>query len=199
MDELEKQISYRKDLWDSLVSSGYATNFVGSQTNGEFYTVFDPDHEGHGGWTDSQIAANIYDNGGENWLSQFHPAVILLHIGTNSLDPDPSDAENILNEIDQYEISEGADVVVLITRISNQVPYNQLVSQFNDNVMNMVQARINSGDLLIMVDMEDGAGLNYIIQPNGDMWDSLHPFATGYSKMAAEWFPPLSSILPVCP
>jgi hypothetical protein len=65
--------------------------------------------------------------------------------------------------------------------------------------MDMVQARIDGGDKIIMVDMEDGAGLIYSFQPAGDMWDSLHPYASGYTKMASEWFPSISSILPVCP
>jgi hypothetical protein len=199
VDDLDKQISYRKGLWDSLFTGGYWVNFVGSQTNGEFYAGFDPNHEGHGGWTDSQIATNLYDNGGENWLSQTPPGVILLHIGTNSLNSDPSDVEDILNEIDQYESDEGSQVIVIIARITNQVPYNSVVTQFNDNVMDMVQSRIDGGDMIIMVDMEDGAGLIYSLQPSGDMWDNLHPYASGYEKMAGEWFPALSSILPVCP
>jgi lysophospholipase L1-like esterase len=199
VDDLSKQISYRKDLWDGLSAGGHWINFVGSQTNGDFYAGFDPHHEGHGGWTDSQIAANIYDNGGENWLSQSPAGVILLHIGTNSLNSDPSDVENILNEIDQYELDEGSPVIVILARITNQVPYNPVVTQFNDNVMDMVQARVDGGDKIIMVDLEDGAGLIYGIHPAGDMWDSLHPYASGYSKMASEWFPSLASILPVCP
>jgi lysophospholipase L1-like esterase len=199
MDDLSKQTGFRKDLWDSLSAAGYWVNFVGSQTNGEFYSGFDPHHEGHGGWTDSQIAANIYDNGGENWLTQTPPAVILLHIGTNSLNSDATDVENILNEIDQYEIDQGSPVIVVLARITNQVPYNSVVTQFNDNVMEMAQSRIETGDRLIMVDMEDGAYLVYSLQPVGDMWDSLHPYASGYTKMAGEWFPALSNILPVCP
>ena len=123
----------------------------------------------------------------------------MLHIGTNSLNPDPSDVENILNEIDQYESDEGSPVIVVIARITNQVPYNPVVTQFNDNVMDMVQERVDGGDKIIMVDLEDGAGLIYSFQPAGDMWDSLHPYASGYSKMAGEWFPSVSSILPVCP
>ena len=123
----------------------------------------------------------------------------MLHIGTNSLNSDPADVENILNEITQFEIDEGSPVIVLIARITNQAPYNSIVTQFNDNVMEMVQARIDGGDKLIMVDIEDDAGLNYSLQPAGDMWDSLHPYASGYTKMAAEWFPSLSSVLPVCP
>ncbi|MCJ7536405.1 MAG: putative Ig domain-containing protein, partial [Anaerolineales bacterium] len=198
VDDLSKQISFRKDLWDSLSASGIWVNFVGSQTNGEFYSGFDPHHEGHGGWTDAQIAVNIYDNGGENWLTQNPAGVILLHIGTNSLSSDPSDVENILNEIDQYEIEEGSPVIVLLARITNQVPNNSVVTQFNDNVMEMAQSRVDTGDKIIMVDMEAGAGLVYNLQPAGDLWDSLHPYASGYTKMAGEWYPALSNILPVC-
>ena len=199
VDDLSKQISFRKDLWDSLSAADYWVNFVGSQVNGEFYLGFDAQHEGHGGWTDSQIAANVYDNGGENWLSQTPADVILLHIGTNALNSDPSDVENILDEIDQYENDQGSPVIVLLARITNQVPYNSVVTQFNDNVMAMAQSRINTGDKIIMVDMEDGAGLIYSLQTAGDMWDSLHPFASGYTKMAREWYPALSNILPICP
>ena len=70
VDDLSKQISYRKDLWDDLIAAGYSVDFQGSVTKCDFYAGFDPNHEGHGGWTDTQIASNIYDNGGENWLNQ---------------------------------------------------------------------------------------------------------------------------------
>ena len=172
---------------------------MGSIINGEFYSGFDPQHEGHGGWTDTQIAFNIYDNGGSNWLNQNPAEVILLHIGTNSLNPDPSDVGNILDEIDQFEIDQGTPVIVVLAGIINQVPINQVVTQFNDNVIELAQGRIDAGDKIILVDMEYGPGLTYAIQPVGDMWDSLHPFATGYTKMANKWYSPLSEILPTCP
>jgi len=114
------------------------------------------------------------------------------------LSSDPTDVENILNEIDQYEIDQGSPVIVLLARITNQVPNNAVVTQFNDNVMEMAQSRVDAGDKIIMVDMEAGAGLVYSLQPAGDMWDSLHPYASGYTKMAGEWYPALSNILPVC-
>jgi len=41
--------------------------------------------------------------------------------------------------------------------------------------------------------------LVYNIQPAGDMWDSLHPFASGYTKMADIWLNALNGILPACP
>jgi hypothetical protein len=199
VDDVTRQISYRKNLWDNLLAGGRSINYVGSLINGEAYPGFDPDHEGHSGWRDDQIALNIYDNGGENWLANTPPDVILLHIGTNALNSSPTDVENILNEIDQYEANHNTTVIVILARIINMVPVNAIVTQFNDNVFSMAQSRINNGDKIILVDMENRAGLIYNIQPTGDMWDSLHPFASGYTKMANVWLNALNGILPACP
>ena len=183
-------IGYRKDLWDSLTADGFSVDFVGTQSNGATYPFSDPEHEGHNGWRDDEIADNIYDDGGENWLSQNPPDVIALHIGTNDLDTDPSDVERILDEIDEYEADYGRRVIVILARIINMVGGNSVVTQFNDNVEAMVTARSEYGLDLFLVDMEDGAGINYSIHPgdpNGDMFNDLHPYATGYTKMAAVW------------
>jgi hypothetical protein len=203
-----KQISYRLQLWNSLISAGYNIDYVGSQVWGSFYQSqgFDPDNEGHGGWRDDQIAANIYNNGGENWLGS-HPAdVILLHIGTNNLNTSASDVANILNEVDQYEAAQGRPVWVILARIINRscslnnppCAEAATTTTFNDNVQAMAQARINNGDKILLVDMETGAGIDYRLQPGGDMWNNLHPYSTGYNKMAAVWRGALNSLLPLC-
>ncbi|MCB0197698.1 MAG: hypothetical protein KDJ65_37480 [Anaerolineae bacterium] len=198
VDDVTKQVSYRKYLWDSLVASGYNVDFVGSQTNGEFYASegFDPNHEGHPSWSDLRVAQNIYDEG-EKWLSN-HPAdVILLHIGTNAVNPDEGDVERILNEIDDYEAVNN-EVIVILARIINRITYSPTTTEFNDNVEAMAQARIDAGDKIIIVDMEDGAGLSYAAQPGGDMWNDLHPYSTGYKKMANVWLGALATFLPDC-
>ena len=183
----EDDIGYRKDLWELLNAAGFIVDFVGTQSNGSTYPFSDPEHEGHNGFTDTQIADNIY-----NWLSQNHADVITLHIGTNFLDNDPSGVERILVEIDEYETITGKRVIVILARIIDMVPNNPVVNQFNNKVEEMAKARTDYGIDLFMVDMEDGAGINYSIwdqdlNPNGDMIDPLHPHATGYTKMAAVW------------
>ena len=112
-DDAQK-IGYRKDLWDSLQGNGHQVDFAGSQVNGQFYAPngFDPDHEGHSGFGDDEVAINIY-----NWLTNNPSNIILLHIGTNALDPNPSDVEGILNEVDKYEADFGVDVTVILARI----------------------------------------------------------------------------------
>jgi hypothetical protein len=50
-----------------------------------------------------------------------------------------------------------------------------------------------------MVDMENGAGIDYRLAPTGDIFDDgnnkVHPFETGYQKMADAWFSGLMQIL----
>lgn len=190
--DTNKYIGYRKALWQKLVYEAYSVDFVGGLVNGEFYLSqenFDPDHEGHAGFRDDEIAAGIYD-----WLVANPAEVILLHIGTNDLTESPADVANILDEIDRFD----ERIPVVLARIINRNPYHAPTTTFNDNVEAMALTRIANGDKLIIVDMEDGAGINYAQQPAGDMWDSLHPYTTGYNKMADVWFAALSFFIPVC-
>jgi hypothetical protein len=183
---------YRSYLWYLLTDAGYNVDFVGSVVAGQdIVPPFDPDNEGHGGWTDTQVAANIY-----NWLTLNPADIVLLHIGTNGLDSSPNDVEDILDEIDRYETNSGKHVTVLLAKIINRMTYSATTTQFNTNVANMALARIAAGDDIIIVDMENGAGINY----TADMIDSLHPNETGYSKMADLWFAHLADILSApCP
>jgi hypothetical protein len=202
VEEDEQKISYRKDLWDSLQAAGYQVDFVGSQLNGQFYAPdgFDPNHEGHSGFRDDEVAFHIYNNSGDNWLGNNATDVILLHIGTNGLDPDPGDVEDILNEVDEYEADFGVDVTVILARIIHRMTFTPDILLFNENIAALAQQRIANGDKIIIVDMETGAGIDYqSYLLGGDMFDNLHPYASGYTKMAAAWFDPLSSFLPTCP
>ena len=199
-------IGYRKDLRDLLTGSGYTVDFVGTQSNGASDPInfSDPQHEGHNGWRDDQIAEYIYNNSTEldaDWLSTNPPDVIMLHIGTNSLNPNESEVADILNEINEYEVNTGRSVIVIVARIIDMVPNNSVVHEFNNNVAEMVAARPDYNNEVFMVDMEDGAGLIYSIfpgNPSGDMIDELHPFATGYTKMAAVWKAKFDEIYASC-
>ena len=202
-----EKIAYRYRLWQLLTDAGYDFDFVGNEYTG--YDIFpgpepDAENEGHPGWTDDDIAASVYD-----FLLDNPAQIILLHIGTNSLNPDPAGVENILDEIDRYEADFGIKITVILARIINRVPYSAMTTAYNDNVENMAFARVNEPanpafpDNIIFgvnVDMEDGAGIEYRLltdTPPGEMWDSLHPAKNGYSKMAGVWFTALMEILPL--
>lgn len=176
-------VGYRQKLYLDLVNLGYKINFVGTmQAGGSATPIFDIQHEGHRGWWDDEIADNVYA-----WLTQNPANIVLLHIGTNGLDPDPSDVERILNEIDRFSL----DIVVILARIINRtdsVENSLETTQFNDNIENMAKDRIANGDKIVIVDQENA--LNY----STDMADSLHPNESGYEKMAVVWLNALLSL-----
>ncbi|MDQ4075469.1 MAG: hypothetical protein M3220_04390 [Chloroflexota bacterium] len=173
-------VGYRQPLYLMLTSTGYNVNFVGSlQAGSEATPDFDEDHEGHPGVTDDYVAEHVYE-----WLVTNPADIVLLHIGTNGLSASADDVEDILDEIDRYS----EDIVVVLARIINRVSYSSVTTQFNNNVEKMAQERKDEGDKIVLVDMEDGAGIIYALYPEGDMAGNMHPYATGYDKMADVWF-----------
>ena len=196
----DRQVSYRKALWDKLIAAGYDVDFVGSLDSGSALFA-DPDHEGHEGLRDDEMAVFIY-----GWLEVNPADIILLHIGTNDLDSSPADVKDILDEIDRYEADYSTEITVVLSRIINRSPYSGTTTLYNNSVEVMANARVNDSnnpaypDKIIFgveADMEDGAGIDYDIQPAGDMYDNLHPyqFGTGYAKMADVWYSALEQIL----
>lgn len=211
------QISYRKALYDMLNAAGYVTNgeiFVGTLFSGESVADFDPDHDGHGGfWADEIVTGRI---GREaegilaDWLTASEPNIVLLHVGTNDItfgDENWQDIENILLVIDDYETNTGRAVWVVLSLIIERscllpltppCPKSLEITSFNNDVNNLVySSRKIGGDRIVLVDMQNGAGINYQNwTEGGDMWDTLHPFDTGYTKMANLWFSGLMEFLP---
>ena len=199
VDIENEQVSYRKTLRDLLVADGYSIDFVGSQSNGS--DVFDDSqHEGHPGWTAQQILLKINE-----FLTDNPPDIVLLHIGTNNMNwgYSPEDTaiavEQILDGIDNYEWEKGVNIIVVLALIINQEDYecglDSDTTEYNNLLEDMARLRIESGDRLEIVNMECDAGIDYRRQPVGDMWDDLHPFETGYEKMAWEWYYALYPIL----
>jgi len=194
-----ERVAYRRDLYNRLVASGFTFDLVGSLTNGiAAVPAFDYNHEGHGGWTAAEIAygqTGYPTDGVRAWLNLNPSDFVLLHIGTNALDPNAyTDVAAILNEIDIWENSAGGNpVTVLLALIIDQDPLNPDVVAFNNNVLAMANNRIAAGDDIIVVNQHDA--LNY----PGDLSDQLHPNTTGYSKMADTWFNDLQTLVDKCP
>ncbi len=180
---------YRQPLWLQLQSAGYNVDFVGGVVAGEnALPSFDPDNEGHPGYTDTQVASNVY-----TWLVANPADIVLLHIGTNDLNVSSTDEVNILNEIDRYEADYGRQVLVLVARIINRAVYSSTTTTFNDNVEALVNTRIAAGDNLKMVDLENGAGIVYDYEPTGDFKDLLHPNQGGFNKLSNVWYTSLAA------
>lgn len=162
---------YRAPLLSALTTASLDVDFVGGESRG---AGFDADHEGHSGWTDDQIAAQTA------WFLNRTPAdIVLLHIGTNGLNPDPSGVEQILDAVDSVD----EDIVVVLALIIDRAVHEPMVTQFNDNIAAMAISRMAAGDRILLVDMEDA--LTY---PD-DLADNVHPNEVGYAKMAGVWLP----------
>ncbi len=201
------RVGYRQKLFGDLGANGYVTDFVGSQSEGAFA---DSDHEGHGGWTASEIAfGQTADDGVFAWLEQQQNQadVVLLHAGTNT-PSNESDIKNILDEIDNWEVStNGNPVTVILARIIDKDPFSGTVTSFNDAVQTMALDRVNNPanlaypDNIIIVDQENA--LIYPTANPNDMYDVRHPNGTGYGKMADVWFAaltdPSTGLLNKCP
>jgi lysophospholipase L1-like esterase len=200
---------YRLDLYLNLTGTGYSSgdlDFVGSLEDGIGTPAdFPRNHEGHGGWTANQIRDNVY-----NWLNNNPADIVLLHIGTNDITGGQptagivAEVSQILDEIDDFELDFNSEIWVVLALIINRscIPYNPPCDKsaetetFNDALFNMASARIN--DKIVIVDMETEANLDYRVKPDGDMDDEVHPFDTGYKKMADLWLVGLQQgILPV--
>ncbi|MDW7693240.1 putative Ig domain-containing protein [Flammeovirgaceae bacterium SG7u.111] len=194
--------SYRRPLDSLLTEGGYSFDFVGSQRAGD-PDVFDIDNEGYPGMSIDFIAGKVYD------LLTANPAdYVLLHIGTNDsgIGTPASRAEKVgelLDEIDRYETDNSTEVTVLLALIINKAAPTASadITDFNSAVVTMAQERVaNDGDEIVLVDMENGAGLDYRVDgivpyDDGDFHDELHPNDDGYVKMAHVWYDALTNIL----
>lgn len=177
---------YRKPLYLSLTGGGFDVDFVGNESEGG--GDFDSEHQGISGVTAVIVAANVH-----NWLLNNPADVVLLHIGTNDLNVyTPTIAvkhvSDILDEIDRFSVS----TTVVLARIINRAAYDPNTSQFNQELADMSSGRIANGDKIVVVDQE--SALSY----PGDLFDNLHPNATGYDKMADVWLAALDDFLPLC-
>lgn len=169
---------YRVELWQSLVGGGYTVDFVGSQSNGPA-SLGDRDHEGHSGWTISQIDANV-----ESWLGQTIPRTVLLHIGTNDMFQDPGGAPARLSTLIDRIVATVPEADVFVATIIPFPAAAAAVQTYNAAIPGIVASK---GPRVHLVDM-------FSALTASDLADGVHPNAGGYAKMAAVWFDALESV-----
>jgi lysophospholipase L1-like esterase len=207
--DLQERTGYRKDLYEMLIDSGYIVDFVGSQTHGK-RSVDDEDwydwnNEAYPGWKVSNIADKV-----EIALGIYMPDILLVHVGTNGPDwnEKPGQVEDMLDMINDFSIENNHQMTVFLCKIINRFNGEHApTTQFNNDVADAVAARTGDKIKIIMVDMENGAGLDYSDAPadpnanppyeGGDIWgttypgvsdDLLHPNDKGNTKMAAKFY-----------
>jgi lysophospholipase L1-like esterase len=214
---LEERTGYRKALYEMLINDGYNVDFVGSQKHGirskEDKDWFDWNCEAYPGWKIPDIAIKV-----DTALILYKPDILLVHVGTNGKDWDnkPQQAMDMLDRINQYSINNDHPITVflclIIKRFIDEDPAP--TANFNKEVTRLVKARKDDNIKIILVDMENGAGLDYsdkLPDPDanpaydgGDMlgykypgvpYDKYHPNDKGNKKMAVKFYDELIKVL----
>ena len=174
--------TYRYWLQKELAGAGVAIDFVGSKS-GVFrgtprYTDFDPDHEGHWGWTSGDVLDRL-----DEWAPAARADVALVHLGTNDFGGDPFVApRNLSGIIDELRKAK-PDVVVFLARVipATGVPADRL-DAVNDAIEAMGRGKSTEASPVISVAQDEG------FDSVADTYDGTHPNESGEKKMAAKWF-----------
>ena len=179
--------AYRSFLWYKLKENHYQVDFVGRQKTGwDLRPEFDGDNEGYPGWTSGDLYSSVY-----GFLISNPPDIVLLMAGANDWSDSVNGINGILNEIDRYESNYHHHIKVIVARIPNRQSYQRWMSDLNRNIQTLVDRRIRNGDDLYVIDLENGAGINY----NNDFQDPTHPNDVAYEKMANVWYTALTRFI----
>lgn len=193
---------YRFELWKRFTDAGVSCDFVGSMhgagENGPSQwpeykgKAFDTDHEGHSGWTSSDLIRGCdweLERGKlQDWLKIYKPDVVFLHIGTNDafhLTPTDETIANIVATIDQLRAANPSITIFLAKIIPLcgqwEREYNPNVIAINDRIDTLAKDKSTRNSKIIVVDQYTG------FDKQRDTDDEIHPNARGQQKMATRW------------
>ena len=178
---------YRVELFAKAVADKKNITFVGSLSNGP-NTVsgvsFPKSHEGHFGWTITQVDALIPDPA----LGPA-PHIVLLHLGTNDINQNTltGAAERLGSLIDQI-ITKLPSALIVVAKIIPEPSKASDIATFNNAIPQIVQTRVNAGKHVLLVDQFTGF-------PSSELGDGVHPNQAGYTRMAGVWYAAIKSYL----
>ena len=198
---------YRIELFRQSVLNGKNLTFVGSATNGPSTVqnrTFPQHHEGHGGYTidtlggKNGISGQITDQA----LSNYHPNIVLLKIGTNDINSsiDIANAPTRLGKLID-EITTNAPSALLV--VSSIIPTadnntNQQVQTYNAAIPGLVKTRAAAGKHVVFLDnyAAFAKNANYA---TALMADGLHPNDAGYVILGQSFYGAIAAFLPAGP
>ena len=213
---LEERTGYRKHLYGMLADAGYNIDFVGSQKHGirpkDDKDWYDWNCEAYPGWKIPEIANKV-----KAALPVYKPDILLVHVGTNGKDwsRKPGQVMDMLDMINDFSVQNYHPMTVFLCKIINRFKGgHKPTSKFNSDLADSVAARKGDRIKIILIDMENGAGIDYSDAPpdstveppyeGGDMWgktfpgvafDIYHPNDKGNQKMALKFYKELTKIL----
>jgi lysophospholipase L1-like esterase len=178
--------SYRIELFHLALQAQQEITYVGSLSNGPQMVDMQPfprDHEGHSGWTISQI-----DGITPSYALDDDPHIILLHIGTNDMRGDVSMSATRLGTLIDQIVAELPNSLLVVAKIIPYPSQSTQVTTYNNAVPGVVEMRASAGKHVVLVDQFTGF-------PNNELPDGVHPNAQGYARMARVWYAAISSYL----
>jgi len=197
---VHKPGGYRGFLEQSLLASGIAFEFVGSQEiNSEGMRY--PHHEGHPGARIDQLRLGRQSDHsncspiGET-LREFQPDCVLLLAGTNDLysacpDQSAKEVSLLLNEIFQANPKTSVILGTLLPILPGPKPWGSVVPEdvtervktFNANLAGLVQDFTPSGKTIRLADLYG------CVESTDDdlMTDGVHPLGHVMERMAKVW------------
>ena len=196
---------YRVELFSKAVLAGKNITFVGSQTStGAPNTVenqtFPKKHEGHDGYTidtggsNSGISGSITDQA----ISNYHPNIVLLMIGTNDVNGniDVANAPTRLGKlIDEITTDSATALVVVASIIPINGTNNKNAMTYNAAIPGLVSTRAAAGKHVIFVD-NYAAFIKDANYTTTEMSNYLHPNAAGYAVLGDSFYGAISARLP---
>src|SRR3954452_19086451 len=189
---------WRAKLWNRLQTSGYSgIDFVGTQSDGGGCNPgysYDFDHEGHGGYSATGIAANDQL---PPWLAAARPDVVLMHLGTNDMwggyIPLADKLAAFTKLVGQMRAANPAMRIV----VAQIIPISAAacatcpadVAALNAAIPGWAAALSTPASPIVVADLWTG------YDAVADNVDGIHPNDTGFRKMADAWFPAVTRVL----
>jgi hypothetical protein len=205
--------SYRYPLWKMLIDAGLDFEFVGSM-NAHLGVSrkgpppqpdyrgrpFDPDHEGHFGWTTGDIInGRWFDTGSgsgklEDWVNEYRVDIALVHLGTNDAFTTGDNASTVSNlkQIIRILRAHNPEVSVLLAQLipAGRGPEDDgPIESLNREIPRLAQAMHTARSPVIIVDQYSG------FDPEVDTYDGVHPNESGEGKIARRWFDAIMELL----
>lgn len=155
--------SYRYDLWKRVVDAEWQVDFIGTEKDRTRYKkykgrVFDPDHEGHGGWSSGEMLEQI-----DGWLEKAGAPDIVLFSSPGGNDalrnlPYEETLENVNALIDAMQRA-NPKVTIIIEQLApaREEAMSERLSDFiyrmQEDVLSISEEKSTDSSYVIPVDM----------------------------------------------
>lgn len=167
-----------------MIHANWKIDFVGTVKDTNAYQAykgfeFDPNHEGHSGWTSKQINSKIND-----WLEHYTPDIVLYHIGTNDMwKLEIAQSLTEITETINKLRTVNPNIKIYLGQIIPIYKENKAskVQLFNSKLDSLTKQLSTPASPILIVDHYSGFTEAYLTE------DNVHPNKIGAIKMAENW------------